>query len=80
MALMNGSKRARYTSSITNQSQGGGSKKAGLVSHVGMSSWMAVHYQGASGLNNLLNMRTNRTGRFPSQNLPMGFHGPIRMR
>ena len=72
MALMNGSKRARYTSSITNQSQGGGSKKAGLVSHVGMSSWMNVHYHGASGLNNLLNMRTNRFSRFPNQNMPIG--------
>lgn len=33
MVLMNGAKRARYTSSISNQNQGGGSKKAGRVPH-----------------------------------------------
>jgi len=31
MTLMNGAKRARYASSISNQNQGGGSKKAGRV-------------------------------------------------
>ena len=31
MVLMSGSKRARYESSIVNQNQGGGNKKAGLV-------------------------------------------------
>jgi hypothetical protein len=31
MVLMNGSKKARYESSLTNQNQGGGNKKAGLV-------------------------------------------------
>ena len=31
MVLMNGAKRARYTSSIVNQNQGGGPKKAGRV-------------------------------------------------
>ena len=31
MVLMNGSKKARYESSIVNQNQGGGNKKAGLV-------------------------------------------------
>ena len=31
MTLMNGSKRARYASSISNQNQGGGDKKAGRV-------------------------------------------------
>ena len=31
MVLMNGAKRARYASSISNQNQGGGDKKAGRV-------------------------------------------------
>jgi hypothetical protein len=31
MVLMNGAKRARYASSISNQNQGGGPKKAGRV-------------------------------------------------
>ena len=31
MVLMNGAKRARYASSIVNQNQGGGNKKAGRV-------------------------------------------------
>ena len=31
MVLMSGSKKARYESSIVNQNQGGGNKKAGLV-------------------------------------------------
>lgn len=31
MVLMSGSKRARYESSLVNQNQGGGNKKAGLV-------------------------------------------------
>ena len=42
MVLMNGSKRARYVSSITNQAQGGGSKKAGFPYQVGRSSWTSV--------------------------------------
>ncbi len=44
MVLSNGTKRARYASSIANHDQGGGSKKAGLYSSVGKDSWTNVAY------------------------------------
>jgi hypothetical protein len=42
MVNMNASKKARYVASITNQPQGGGSKKAGFPYQVGRSSWAEV--------------------------------------
>lgn len=39
MVLMNGTKRTRYTSSIVNRNQGGGSKKAGFPAQIGRESW-----------------------------------------
>ena len=41
--VLSSSKRTSYISSITNQSQGGGSKKAGFPFQVGRGSWMSVH-------------------------------------
>lgn len=43
MVLMNGTKRTRSVSSIVNQSQGGGSKKAGFPYQVGRGSWMSTY-------------------------------------
>jgi len=42
MVLMNGTKRARSQSSIVNQNQGGGSKKAGLIPQVGRDAYASV--------------------------------------
>lgn len=44
MVLMNGSKKARYENSIVNQNQGGGSKKAGLVPVMKMTSAINIAY------------------------------------
>ena len=38
------SKRVAYKASITNQKQGGGSKKSGFPYQVGRSSWSSVFY------------------------------------
>lgn len=35
-------KRGQYIQSITNQAQGGGSKKAGFPSQIGRSSWTSI--------------------------------------
>jgi len=42
MVLMNSTKRARHTSSIVNQNQGGGNKKAGLYPQVGREAYTSV--------------------------------------
>jgi hypothetical protein len=42
MVLMNAGSNARYTSSITNQNQGGGSRKAGFPYQVGRSNWSSI--------------------------------------
>ena len=51
MVLSNATKRARYISSITNQNQGGGSKKAGFPYQVGRSMWTDVAFQSSSLVN-----------------------------
>ena len=42
MVLMNGTKRARHVSSVVNQAQGGGNKKAGFGPQVGRESYTSV--------------------------------------
>ena len=42
MVLMNAGSRARHMSSIVNQSQGGGDKKAGFPYIIGRSSWTTI--------------------------------------
>ena len=44
MVLSNGSTKARHVSSIVNQNQGGGNKKAGFPYQVGRSSWTTVAF------------------------------------
>jgi hypothetical protein len=86
--VLSGSKMTSYQSSITNQNSGGGSKKAGIPptatgSHVVFEAYGVNTGHGTpkvGGLMNTVNMRTNRFNVFPSQNLPTGFHAPIRMR
>ena len=48
--VLSGSKRVSATSSIVNQSSGGGSKKAGLPYQVGKDAYAAIHIGGASAL------------------------------
>jgi hypothetical protein len=42
MVLMNAGNRARNMSSIVNQNQGGGSKKAGFPYEIGRTSWTTI--------------------------------------
>ena len=78
----------KYTasvSSITNQNQGGGSKKAGFPHTIGRDSWTSVYLQSVDpvhgkccSLNKFQTLRfTNRV----SQNLPVNMsHGIYNMR
>jgi len=77
---MNSTKRSRYVSSITNQSCGGGSKKAGQPPMIGLSSWTRIAYNTHGLPLSLANLRTNRFKRFPNMNLPLGFNHHIHMR
>ena len=45
MTIMNGTKRARYVSSMTNQNTGGGMKKQGLPSTVGIDASVSNIYR-----------------------------------
>ena len=80
MVLMNAGNRSRYVSSVTNQSSGGGSKKAGQPPMIGLSSWANIAYNTRGLPLSLENLRTNRFRRFPNMNLPLGFNAEIRMR
>lgn len=80
MVLMNGTKRARYTSSITNQNSGGGSKKAGLAPSVGMGSWEVIAHNTRGLPQPLSFMQKSRFSKPAVQNLPLGFRSLIKMR
>lgn len=71
MVLMNGAKRARYTSSISNQNQGGGSKKAGLAPTATMTeeTWIAYNVNGLPKTNAAMAITANRNVR---QSRPIG--------
>lgn len=43
MVNMNASKKVRYISSVTNQNQGGGNKKAGFPYQVGRTMWSNIY-------------------------------------
>jgi hypothetical protein len=78
--VLSGSKKTTYRSSIVNQAQGGGEKKAGLPSSIGKTSWINVYYhESGDGLLNAANMQKNRFKVFPNMNLPVGFDRRIRM-
>ncbi len=51
MVLSNATKKARYVSSITNQNQGGGSKKSGFPYQIGRESWTNVAFQAGTLVN-----------------------------
>lgn len=69
-----------YKSSLTNKSQGGGEKKAGLPYSIGRESYTSVlmNEQGG-GIFSLVNLRKNRFTKIPNKNLPLGFNHNIRM-
>ena len=62
-------KRTSSISSITNQKQGGGSKKAGLPYQVGRDSWVSVMMHGTKQSIPLLKVPTTTT---VSQSRPVG--------
>lgn len=44
MVYMNASKKSRHVSSLVNQNQGGGDKKAGFPYLIGRGSWTSIHF------------------------------------
>lgn len=52
MVLMNGTKRARHVSSVVNQTQGGGNKKAGFGPQVGRGAYTSVVMGITTGIQN----------------------------
>jgi len=78
MTLMNGAKRARYASSISNQNQGGGPKKAGLVPTATMTeeTWIAYNINGLPRSNAFMNITVNPNVRAnrPVGSRPMVWH------
>lgn len=51
MVLMNSPKKVRSMSSLVNQNQGGGSKKAGFPYQIGRSSWTSIFFQSVDPVN-----------------------------
>jgi len=81
MVYMNGGKNARYVTSIVNQNQGGGSKKAGFPGIVGRDSWTSIFY-GTTATNccKLSNLQTNNISWKVSVSRPVGLDTRINMR
>lgn len=76
--VLSTSKRTSYISSITNQNQGGGSKKAGFPGTIGRNSWVSIYYgstKPATGnCANLSCYSRNRFNMVVNQNLNQGAH------
>lgn len=81
MVYMNGGKNARLITSIVNQNQGGGSKKAGFPGLIGRDSWTSIFYQ-SNGVNccTLKGYNTLRLTYSVSQSRPVGMDARIPMR
>jgi len=67
--VLSGTKTTSSLSSITNQNQGGGNKKAGLPEQVGRTSWESIHMKKTSQRKATLNMPLVSTVR---QSRPIG--------
>jgi hypothetical protein len=81
--VLSGSKKSTYMSSIVNQNQGGGNKKAGLLTRSVGSLSPASFFHSTDPVHGNCCTRSqmkNRFSLFPNQNLPVGFNGAIRMR
>ena len=77
--VLSTTKRTSSISSIVNRNQGGGSKKAGLPTRIGVNSWTYSAYRAGGVYGPLSNLQKNRFKLFPSQNLPVGFRSQIQM-
>jgi hypothetical protein len=81
MVYMNGTKNARLVTSIVNQNQGGGEKKAGFPGIVGRDSWVSIFYK-TNGKNccKLSKYNTLRLTQPDVQSRPIGVDARIPMR
>ncbi len=83
--VLSGSKKSTHMSSIVNQNQGGGNKKAGLPYQIGRESFTSVFLHSTDPVHGNCCTRSqimkNRFTLFPNQNLPVGFtRGGVKMR
>jgi len=61
------------SNATTDQNQGGGSKKAGIPTRVGINAWIfAAYTHRGNGMLNLQNMKKNRFKYAANQNKPVG--------
>jgi hypothetical protein len=66
MVLSNSSKRARYANTISNQNQGGGSKKAGFPYIVGRTQWSSIFINNTDPVHgNCCTLKSYQNVRFP---------------
>ena len=82
MVLSNAPKKVTYMSSLVNQNQGGGSKKAGFPYIVGRTSWSVIYLQSNCKGNTctLNNLRKNSLVYTVNQSRPIGSDPRIPMR
>lgn len=76
--VLSGSWKATYQSSIKNQNQGGGDKKAGIPPTANIpDSVYNAYVERGNGILSLVNMRTTRMATNPNQNRPINMaHSP----
>jgi hypothetical protein len=73
MVLSNSSKRARYANTISNQNQGGGSKKAGFPYIVGRDHWTSIYMHNTDAAHGrCCNLKSFQQVRFPLASLSHG--------
>ena len=81
MVLMNGAVRARRAASLSNQNQGGGNKKAGLVPTATLTeeTWIAYNINGLPKSNAFMNITVNPNVRpsRPVGSRPMIWHPAV---
>lgn len=77
--VLSTTKRTGSIASITNQNQGGGSKKMGTTPQIGVNQWSKSAYANAGNIQPLMYLQINRFKIFPKQNLPAGFRQNIKM-
>jgi hypothetical protein len=81
MVYLSGAKNARFSSSIVNQNQGGGNKKAGFPGMVGRDSWTSIFYgTNAKNCCKLSNMQKDIIGWKVSVSRSVGGDSRIPMR
>jgi len=82
--VLSGAKKTTYMSSLVNQNQGGGCKKAGFPKMIGRDSWVSIYLHSTDPISGsccrMKDYATNRFKVFPNQNLPTGMDSRIKMR